>query len=368
MAPCVVLWARLDSNQRATSYEPAALPLSYRPAKKPDCPRGDDDPAAILIARPSERLSEPRGFPPTAENSTVMIVAAPTRLDYDIHVAVTNVADEFGRWIAASWEPAPDHPLHAAVERIWYFDGVLDHAVERIFPSGTAELIVQFDEPHRPEFDARPYPAVVLTGLATRAFAVRAPRRRCRVLGLRMLPAGAYAMLGCPLADTTDLSTGVADLIGRAARELEGRLHDLGTAEARVRATAAWMHERVRASRPLDPLVAWSAERIRRAHGDLAIAALRDATAMPEKRFVARFREQIGVAPKQYARILRFRHALARMDAGETRLGEIAAAAGYYDQAHMNVDFRAFANGLAPSAFLRSSRYPGGGHVAEEPR
>ncbi len=30
MAP--LSWARLDSNQRATSYEPAALPLSYRPA------------------------------------------------------------------------------------------------------------------------------------------------------------------------------------------------------------------------------------------------------------------------------------------------------------------------------------------------
>ena len=26
------VWARLDSNQRATSYEPAALPLSYRPS------------------------------------------------------------------------------------------------------------------------------------------------------------------------------------------------------------------------------------------------------------------------------------------------------------------------------------------------
>ncbi len=30
-APEARAWARLDSNQRATSYEPAALPLSYRP-------------------------------------------------------------------------------------------------------------------------------------------------------------------------------------------------------------------------------------------------------------------------------------------------------------------------------------------------
>jgi AraC-like DNA-binding protein len=68
------------------------------------------------------------------------------------------------------------------------------------------------------------------------------------------------------------------------------------------------------------------------------------------------------VPPKTLARILRFEHALAllRRDDG-ARFAEIAERCGYYDQAHMNRDFRAFA-GASPSEFL-ARRLPDGGGV-----
>ena len=65
------------------------------------------------------------------------------------------------------------------------------------------------------------------------------------------------------------------------------------------------------------------------------------------------FHQTLGMSPKRYERIARFRRAIdaARADAGTTWTS-IAAAVGYYDQAHLIADFHAIA-GATPGAFLR---------------
>ncbi|MFV0676026.1 helix-turn-helix domain-containing protein [Variovorax sp. tm] len=68
------------------------------------------------------------------------------------------------------------------------------------------------------------------------------------------------------------------------------------------------------------------------------------------------FREALGISPKAFARLTRFHRALrdARHD---SRMGwaGIAAAAGYYDQAHLIAEFRAIA-GVTPRALVDELR------------
>jgi transcriptional regulator GlxA family with amidase domain len=53
------------------------------------------------------------------------------------------------------------------------------------------------------------------------------------------------------------------------------------------------------------------------------------------------FEEHVGYGPKKLARILRLRRALRLIDTrGGNTLASVALDAGYYDQAHMNADFR----------------------------
>ena len=65
--------------------------------------------------------------------------------------------------------------------------------------------------------------------------------------------------------------------------------------------------------------------------------------------------------PKLFARILRFEHALEFADGAEIGWAEIAQRCGYYDQAHMIRDFRAF-TGRSPSGY-QAARLPDGGGV-----
>ncbi len=68
------------------------------------------------------------------------------------------------------------------------------------------------------------------------------------------------------------------------------------------------------------------------------------------------FREMVGVSPKEFAKLTRFHRALATARAGaETNWATIAAAAGYYDQAHLIAEFRAI-TGVTPRALLAELR------------
>ena len=77
------------------------------------------------------------------------------------------------------------------------------------------------------------------------------------------------------------------------------------------------------------------------------------------RHLAARFRDEVGVSPKALARLLRFERALELL--GTRTLADIAYECGYYDQAHFNRDFRAFA-GATPGELL-ARRLPDGGGV-----
>jgi AraC-like DNA-binding protein len=79
-------------------------------------------------------------------------------------------------------------------------------------------------------------------------------------------------------------------------------------------------------------------------------------SARPARRFGTRFRTEIGLAPKEAARVVRFDRARRLLQrrvaaAGPPELAALAAACGYYDQAHLAREFRALA-GCPPSRWL----------------
>jgi transcriptional regulator GlxA family with amidase domain len=77
---------------------------------------------------------------------------------------------------------------------------------------------------------------------------------------------------------------------------------------------------------------------------------------MSERHLRRLFREAVGVSPKVFSKLARFRRALsaARADT-HASWANIAASAGYYDQAHLIGEFQAIA-GVTPAAFLGELR------------
>jgi AraC-like DNA-binding protein len=283
-------------------------------------------------------------------------------------IAARYLDTELGRWTHTEWRPRSEDPLAWAVEAVWDFEGMAAHAHERVFPSGQLELILQLDDRYLDVLPdgVHPTPVACVTGIQSRPIVVRAPRRPVRVLAVRLHPVGAWAMLGHPLHELTDLTSDLDDLLGRAAAEVAERCAGAGSGIERVSLMMAWLRRRLlaEAACPADPGAQHVAARIAHTAGRASIAALGEETGLSGGRLAALFRQQVGVTPKRLARIHRFHHALGLLSDGRGPLVRVAAEAGYYDQPHMNAEFRALA-GLTPRQLLAATRYPHSTSLAE---
>jgi len=238
---------------------------------------------------------------------------------------------------------------------------------ERLFPDGSLEIVLQLDADYRPALDgpSEPFPVLSVGGIRTASHTIENSGRPVRVLGIGLWPAGAYALLRTSLRELTDLDLDLHDVIGRAAAEFGTLCWDAHGDAACVGAAVEWMRARIgRAPEPA-ALVARTLAQIEADGGDLLIAALDGFDGKAGGRFAAAFRDQVGVTPKRFARIVRFRRALELVRHGEASLAEIAGRTGYYDQPHMNAEFRVHA-GMSPQAFRRAVHYPNSVSLAEQ--
>jgi AraC-like DNA-binding protein len=99
---------------------------------------------------------------------------------------------------------------------------------------------------------------------------------------------------------------------------------------------------------------------LRHSAGDVRVSDLAAKIGWSRKHLAIRFREEFGLSPKRFARLLRFDRAvqLARASVSPD-WAEIAARTGYADQAHFAREFRSFA-GLTPGEFLNRQMLDGG--------
>ena len=170
-----------------------------------------------------------------------------------------------------------------------------------------------------------------------------------------LTPAGAYALLGDAIDDLTDRVVPLDAVLGREGVELLERLAESPSWSARFGLLDHVIGDH-RDRPPLSREVRWLWQQLAACHGDARVETLLGEVGWSRRHLARRFRQQIGLAPKAYARLLRFQHlvdCLQSRPAGSS-LADIAVAAGYYDQAHLNRDFRAFA-GCTPTQYLSES-------------
>ena len=266
---------------------------------------------------------------------------------------------ELGAWTQLVWQPSA---LSGLVDSISFFDGKLRRRRERFYPTGGLDLIVQLDAPAEPfriveGQPAAPFPPTSLGGLIVAPLVIEAPAVTSRVVAVSLRPAGAFSLFGVPLRELTGTTLDLHDVIGSEARRLAERLDEAGSDEARVRLVGRWIADRLGRHPRTDQCVAYAVSEIERAGGTLSIPNILGRIGVSPKRFTSLFEEQVGVKPKLFSRIVRFRGLAAALRAGDDSLSQTALAHGYYDQSHMNAEFREFA-GMSPGQFLAATPYP----------
>jgi AraC-like DNA-binding protein len=177
-----------------------------------------------------------------------------------------------------------------------------------------------------------------------------APTGRVDLLGIRLRPAGATSILGVPAGELRGVLLGIDAVSTALDRDLAG-VGDAGTDAARIARVEAALGRRVAGAKAAPAAVAWAAGAL--VASSLPVDRVAARAGLGARQLERQFDRWVGLPPKLFSRIQRFQRVFRTLQAGPESVAGAALACGYYDQAHLVRDFRAF-TGEPPTALLAS--------------
>jgi AraC-like DNA-binding protein len=256
----------------------------------------------------------------------------------------------------------PSPVLRPFVRLLWAMDestgsGPIAAAREHVLPTGAMHLVFRLsDHPLRLYQDAEDTTGRIVgrevVGGARAGFYIRDVTEPVSSVGVQLLPGAAELLFGVPAGELAERHTRLDDLWGRAAGEARERLEEAGSLSRRLEILESLLLARLPAVRGLHPAVAQALEQF------LPTTDVREvvrASGYSHRHFIGLFRDAVGLAPKAYARVLRFQNVLQRFTSDpRSPWVETAIDAGYSDQPHFTREFRDF-TGLTPEQYRKVS-------------
>jgi AraC-like DNA-binding protein len=238
----------------------------------------------------------------------------------------------------------PGGVLGKFVELLWLYDiPARTHAQERMLPTATTELVIELAG------GTANSPGALVVGPHSQHWALDTSRA-ATVIGVHFRPGGAFPFFGVPAGELHNARVSLEALWGADAANL--------VEEVLAGSSPAAMFD------VLERLLLGAARTFTRHRAvDFALQALSGplahnvadvahAVGMSQRRFRERFRGEVGMAPKLYARVQRFQAVVAGVQTlRDVSWTDIAGACGYFDQAHFIHDFRAF-SGFTPAQYF----------------
>ena len=262
---------------------------------------------------------------------------------------------------------SPLAPLHHFIESIWDFQApARPHALERLLPVPAAGLILNLHETRTRVYDealnCSDFSAMTLDGPRTRSLIIDT-EEQVAVMGVVFRPGGASLFFRERLDRLLNDSVDLEALVGCSATLLREQLLEARDARRRLEVLIRWLQQRSTALQPCSALQHALCTLDATPRIDALGATARDLGWSPRKPG-ERFRQQVGMTPKRYLRLRRFRQVLGVIAIPDQRVdwAGLAVECGYHDQAHLAHEFREF-SGLSPTAYSRQ-RSPWSPHVA----
>lgn len=248
----------------------------------------------------------------------------------------------------------PIAPLRPFVRTVWATreTGAVAGGRERVLPTGAVHVVFRTDPLRLFADEDDQIGRLVgdaLVGGPRTAYYVRDAAPPGYGVGALLHPGAASLLLGVPASELAEQHVRLDDLWGTAAvAEARERILAAPTPEGRLAAFEAVLRARLPAVRGIDPAIAAALAAFHHDH-DASITSAVERSGYTHGRFIARFRESVGMTPKLYCRIQRFQRAVA-LAGSATPLALAALDAGYADQSHLTREFRAIA-GVSPGEY-----------------
>jgi AraC-like DNA-binding protein len=246
------------------------------------------------------------------------------------------------------YQPAPAWRAYIAAYWVRRTEPETGPAGRRVYADGCADVICNagtstayYQPMARQDVEIPLVPGVLYLGGTMTAYGVVRSEPGCLFTGIRFRPGGFYALFAQTMEPAVDT---VLEFPDEELRLVMGRGEGLALRLDR------WFEQR---PRPRMGRYDFSALRalVESSGGQLSVEALASQVHVSNRTLERIFKENVGIPPKEFLRIVRFQEVLKRLRQtgdDEESLLRIAYELGYYDHAHLTNEFKKYA-GILPS-------------------
>ena len=253
--------------------------------------------------------------------------------------------------------PAP--PLNEIIELFWYREqetgAVRDTIREAILPDGCAHLVINLSENRIGLYEnigshrLTALSGSIFCGPRSSPYAVLPAK--AVLIGVLFRAGGVFRMLSAPTEEFRETQVPLELITG--GDDLREQLIATAMPATRFLLLEKFLLRQLRRSLSLHRAVRYAVSAFEQ-DSFLSVAAVLEKIGLSERRFSRIFSEQVGLTPKLFQRVRRFQRTVASLPShGEVDWAGTATANGYYDQAHLINDFRAFSS-VTPSDYFAS--------------
>lgn len=222
---------------------------------------------------------------------------------------------------------------------------------EPVLPDGCVEIIFDLKDrflTYRSDNTTVNQPRSIVAGQLTSRIMI-GPSGDTEMFGIRLRPEAAFPLLGVAMHELCDRLVDFADIDHGIETQMFERIAAANSFTERIAIFEEIFIDS--GSGGIDREMSECISMMIGSDGRMPVSFCAEKLGWSERRLERSFREQIGMRPKLYSRIIRFKSFLAAVESGTPLLLDQALVAGYHDQSHMIRDFKSF-TAMTPTEYF----------------
>ncbi len=221
-------------------------------------------------------------------------------------------------------------------------------------PKGTVELIVTLNNGKTEVLSDEGWTElenVIVVGIQSSAVTWRI-YGGTQKFGIRLKPETFLLLFGLPVADLYQKYVGIESLVGNRLNWFINMLREAPDTQARIQMVESFLCKKLAIGKAGESQLTRALRTIWKEEGNISTASLSKSVYLGERQLQRLFKNTVGISPKLYSRIIRFRSAYEQAISGKSPgWTDVAYNSGYTDQAHFVKDFKTF-TGHTPTALV----------------